>query len=82
MVSIEFIFSLELVQYADLGLSYNFNFNVYSKISIKIAQADQNGLVYGLVVDDKRCQNGIFTTVNRPYLPVIPGAVIRHRKRD
>ncbi|CAM2699800.1 unnamed protein product [Rotaria socialis] len=45
-------------------------------------QVDQNGLVYGLFIDGKRCQNGIFTAVNRPYLPVIPGAVIRHRKRD
>ena len=45
-------------------------------------QVDENGLVYGLFIDGKRCQNGIFTAVNRPCLPVIPGAVIRHRKRD
>ncbi|CAF4404564.1 unnamed protein product [Rotaria socialis] len=48
----------------------------------QVTQVDQNGLVYDLFVDGKRCQNGIFTAVNRPYLPVIPGAVIRHRKRD
>ena len=45
-------------------------------------QVDQNWLVYGLFIDGKLCQNGVFTAVNRPYLPVIPGAVMRYRKRD
>ncbi|CAF4702420.1 unnamed protein product, partial [Rotaria socialis] len=37
MVSIHLLNNnLELVKYGDLCLSYNFNFNAYSKISIKI----------------------------------------------
>ncbi|CAM4867400.1 unnamed protein product [Rotaria socialis] len=51
-----------------------------SKFEVDIAQirqgqgpkpnhVEQNGLVYSLFIDVKRCQNGIFTAVNRPYLP-------------
>ncbi|CAF4122121.1 unnamed protein product [Rotaria socialis] len=34
------------------------------KIKTELSQVDQNGLVYGLFIDGKRCQNGVFTTMD------------------
>ncbi|CAF1600584.1 unnamed protein product [Rotaria magnacalcarata] len=48
---------------------------------LSATQVDQNGLVDGLFIDGKRCQNGVFTAVNRPYLPVISGTSHDHTVR-